>query len=311
MAVSFRLRVAAATLGAWMAWAAPTHADALPVVEVAPGVFVHAGRHAETDAGNEGDIANCGFIVGRDAVAVIDSGGGPAIGRRLRDAVRARTDRPIRYLINTHMHPDHVLGNAAFVPDEPRVVAHRALQPALMARSSHYLRMFEDAAGADAAREVAFLPPSVAVADRLEIDLGQRVLELVAHPPAHTDNDLTVFDRQTGTLWTGDLVFMERAPAVDGSALGWLAVLDTLAAAPAQRVVPGHGPVSAPWPTAAVDLRRYLEQVVAGVRAVQKAGGTIQRAVAEVAVEERPRWKLFDEYHPRNVTAVFAELEWE
>ncbi|HYH17928.1 MAG TPA: quinoprotein relay system zinc metallohydrolase 2 [Azospirillum sp.] len=281
------------------------------MVEVAPGVFVHAGRHAETDAGNEGDIANCGFIIGAEAVAIIDTGGGPAVGRRLRDAVRARTGLPIRYVINTHMHPDHVLGNAAFRDDGASLVAHRNFQAALMARSSHYLRTFEDAAGADAARDVAFLPVTVTVAERLEIDLGQRVIELVAHPPAHTDNDLTVFDRQTGTLWTGDLVFMERAPAVDGTALGWLRVLEALSSVPARRAVPGHGPPAAPWPDAAADLRRYLEQVVAGVRAVQKSGGTIQRAIAEVAVQERPRWQLFEEYHPRNVTAVFAELEWE
>lgn len=303
-------------LGAWALWAMPARAGALPVTalamtEVAPGVFVHAGRHAETDAGNEGDIANCGFIVGAEAVAVIDTGGGPAVGRRLRDAVRARTALPIRYVVNTHMHPDHVLGNAAFQDDGARTVAHQRFQAALMARSGHYLRMFEDAAGAGAARDVAFLPVAIAVSDRMEIDLGGRVLDLVAHPPAHTDNDLTVFDRQTGTLWTGDLVFMERAPAVDGTALGWLRVLDALAALPAQRAVPGHGPPAAPWPDAAAALRRYLEQVVAGVRAVQKSGGTIQRAIAEVAVQERPRWQLFDEYHPRNVTAVFAELEWE
>jgi len=298
-------------LGAWALWAAPARADVLPVIEVAPGVFVHAGRHAETDAGNEGDIANCGFIVGAEAVAVIDTGGGPAVGRHLREAVRARTALPIRYVVNTHMHPDHVLGNAAFQEDGARTVAHQRFQAALMARSSHYLRMFEDAAGADAARDVAFLPVAIAVSDRLEIDLGGRILDLVAHPPAHTDNDLTVFDRQTGTLWTGDLVFMERAPAVDGTALGWLKALDTLAALPAQRAVPGHGPPAAPWPDAAAGLRRYLEQLVTGVRAVQKSGGTIQRAIAEVAAQEKTRWQLFDEYHPRNVTAVFAELEWE
>lgn len=308
---AFWFRTAAAIIGVWLFWAPPTRADALPMVEVAPGVFVHTGRHAESDATNEGDIANCGFIVGGTAVAVIDTCGGPAVGRRLREAIVMTTDRPIRYVINTHMHPDHVLGNAAFVADGVSVVAHRNLQPALMARSDYYVRSFENAVGPAAAHEVAFTPTSVPVTDRLEIDLGNRPLELVAHPPAHTDNDLTVLDRQTGTLWTGDLVFMERAPAIDGSVLGWRGVLDTLSAVPAARAVPGHGPASAPWPDAAADLRRYLKHVVAGVRAVQKSHGTIRQAIAEVATDERPHWLLFDDYHPRNVTAAFAELEWE
>lgn len=303
-------------LGVWPYSAAPAQADPLPVFEVAPGVFVHAGRHEETDSANAGDIANCGFVVGDDAVAVIDTGGSPMIGRRLREAIRVRTDRPIRYVVNTHMHPDHVLGNAAFLPDQPDFVAHHNFQAALMARSGHYRQSFEAVMGSEAAGEVQFLPPTVVVSDRMDLNLGGRVLELVAHPVAHTDNDLTVLDRETGTLWTGDLLFMDRAPAIDGSVLGWLRLLDRLVAEsaianPVARVVPGHGPPSAPWPGAAVDLRRYLNQIVGGVRALQAAHGTIQQAVDTVASDEAQRWRLFDAYNPRNVTAAFAELEWE
>ncbi|MCW2241325.1 quinoprotein relay system zinc metallohydrolase 2 [Azospirillum canadense] len=298
-------------LGVWIFWAAPVSADPLPVSEVAPGVFVHAGLYEETDTANAGDIANCGFIVGDDAVAVIDTGGSPAVGQRLREAIRAHTDRPVRYVVNTHMHPDHVLGNAAFLPDQPDFVAHRNFQAALMARGNHYLHAFDAAVGAEAGAEARIIPPTVTVSDRLELDLGRRVVELVARPVAHTDNDLTVFDRQTATLWTGDLLFMERAPAIDGSVLGWIRLLDGLAAEPAARVVPGHGPLSAPWPEAARDLRRYLDRVVTGVRAIQAAHGTIQQAADTVATDEAPRWRLFDGYNPRNVTAAFAELEWE
>lgn len=298
------LWLAALTAGAGSPGAAP--ADALAVEEVAPGVFVHTGLYEETDGVNQGDIANCGFIVGTQAVAVIDSGGSPAVGERLREAIRLHTDRPVRYVINTHMHPDHLFGDAAFLADGPVFLAHRNLEAALTARADHYGRSFAEATGTT----VRVVAPTQIVADRMEIDLGGRVLELVAHPPAHTDNDLTVFDRQTATLWTGDLVFMERAPAIDGSVLGWLEVLRALTAVPAVRAVPGHGPAAAPWPQAASDLQGYLGRLVAGIREIQKAGGTIQQAIDRVAPEERPKWRLFDDYHPRNVTAAFAELEW-
>ncbi len=284
---------------------------ALAVSEVAPGVFVHQGRYELQSPTNGGDMANASFVVGRDAVAVVDTLGSAKVGQQLRAAIRAVTDRPIRFVINTHMHPDHVFGNAAFKEGAPQFVAHHKMARGLAARADRYLAINKDMLGPEAFEGIEVILPTQAVEDRLTLDLGGRTLVCEAQKTAHTDNDLIVTDTATDTLFLADLLFVVHLPTLDGSIRGWLALLDDLGQRKAARVVPGHGPHAMQLPDALEPERRYLSTLAADVRRLIAEGKTLSAAMQMAGSSERPSWKLFETYHARNVSAAFAELEWE
>lgn len=306
-------------LSACLAWAGCAAAQAvsgtppLAVTQVKPDVFVHIGALEDWVPTNGGDVANIGFVVGSRCVAVIDTGGTPSVGRALRAAVRSATKLPICYVINTHAHPDHVLGNVAFTdPDQPapRFVASARYTQTLAARAPYYLNALQRDFGIHLTR-AAIVYPSISVNKSLDLDLGDRVLTLQAWPTAHTDNDLTVYDRRTRTLFASDLLFVQHLPALDGSLRGWVSVMAELRRLDVATVVPGHGPVSDEWPAAMDAQADYLNALLRDTRAAIRNLLPIQQAIARIGVPPGSHWLLTDRFHRRNVTAAYAELEWE
>lgn len=283
---------------------------ALEFEEVHPGLFVHPGEVALADAANGGDIASIAFVVGEEAVAVIDSGGSRALGEGVVAAIREVTDLPIRHLVLTHHHPDHAFGATALADAGAEVLAHERLEPALDARAGSYLEQAWREIGA------GFIGSEVprvdrAVAGTEVLDLGGRRLELRAWPVGHSGADLSALDPATGTLLAGDLVFDGHLPTLDGSLPGWLRVLEALEGVPARQVVPGHGGPLLPWPEAAAPSRRYLELLARDVRALIAEGATIGETVERAAREAEGGWALFEFHNPRNATTAYTELEWE
>ena len=301
---------------AWVACAfaqAVNATTALAVTQVTPGVFVHIGALEDWAPAYGGDVANIGFVVGSRCVAVIDSGGTPSVGQALRAAVERTTPLPVCYVINTHAHPDHMLGNVAFADASqpaPRFVASARFAHTLAAREPYYLNALQRDFGIRLSH-MAIVYPTISVERSLDLDLGDRVLTLQAWPTAHTDNDLTVYDRRTRTLFASDLLFRQHLPVLDGSLRGWISVMAGLKRLDVATVVPGHGPVSGDWPAVMDAQADYLNALLRDTRAAIRNRLTIQQAIDSIGLPPTSRWLLTDRFHRRNVTAAYAELEWE
>ena len=275
--------------------------------ETAPGIYLHLGKHEDMSVENLGDIANIGFIIGAESVAVIDPGGSPQVGAAMRIAIRKLTDLPISHVILTHIHPDHIFGGSAFTGVE-HVVAHHNFSRALTQRGQFYRKAYSDLfTDSDSSTS---LKPTLNVEDELSIDLGERKLIVRAHSTAHTDNDLSVFDSLTRTLWTSDLIFSQRIPSLDGSLVGWIKIMQDLANLKATLVIPGHGDPGT-WPDISQPQRIYLTELLHQTRQLIARNVRLSDAVNLVSATGNTDWLLFESHHRGNVTKAYTELEWE
>jgi len=287
-------------------------ATPLAMESLGNGVYVHHGVHEDMSEGYHADICNVSFIVGSKGIAVIDTGGSLKTGQALREAIRQVSNLPILYVINTHVHPDHIFGNAAFIEDKATFVGHEKLPDAMERRRENYLRINQQWLG-DAFAGSEIVKPSMLVKTTANLDLGERTLLLTAYPTAHTNTDLTVFDYKSAILWTGDLLFVERTPSIDGDIKGWLAVINVLKNSEAEFAIPGHSSAlkDSNWKKQLNDQERYLWTLLNDIRASIKKGEVMEKAMGTAAASERSYWQLFDIVNRRNVNNIYPSLEWE
>ncbi|MCH9848628.1 MAG: quinoprotein relay system zinc metallohydrolase 2 [Betaproteobacteria bacterium] len=278
---------------------------------IGDGIYVHHGEHLDIDVGYQGDICNISVVVGSKGVAVIDTAGSLKVGQQLRAAIAEITKLPILYVINTHVHPDHIFGNAAFTADKPTFVGHEALAEAMQLREEAYNKLNAKYLGEEAKGSEIVLP-TLAVKDSLNLDLGDRSLQLQAYPVAHTNTDITVIDSKTQTLFTGDLLFIERTPVIEGDIKGLIATLEQLKTyQDVKQVVPGHGAQTKNWKVAIGNELRYLNVMLSDARTAIENDVGMVKAMDTVAASEKDKWVLFDVANRRNVNTVYPALEWE
>jgi len=279
--------------------------------EVADKIYVHFGLQEDANKINKGDISNIGFIVGDKSILVIDTGGTPSIGEALYKKINDISDLPISYIVITHSHPDHYFGTNVFINGSADIIGHSKLQRSLDANFEFYKNLQLVNTRDQSVKEFKNfkITKIVNVDKKLTIDLGNRIVEIKAWPSGHTDNDLSIFDKKTRTLWTEN-IFIKRTPSIRASVKGWKKNLEETSKMDVNLIIPGHGPVKKKN-EALRPMLSYFNRLIENTRKFHKNNLSLSKAIETFPSKNLENWLLYNIYHPSNVTKVYTELEWE
>ncbi len=284
---------------------------AMAAEEVAPGVYaVMTPARDLPSRENLGWNANMAFVVTDDGVLVFDTGSSETMGVALREAIREVTDQPVRWIVNSHSHGDHWLGNHAFVDDEPEIMAGSAAAERMQAEADGWIENFNEMTeGATGKTTPAF--PDRMVDEREVLDLAGTEVVVMPSGGAHSPGDLMVWLPEQRVLLAGDVVYSDRAPSVwDGDVAQWIDLLDDLIALEPEVVVPGHGRLEGA--ETLTRLQRYLTILWDGI-----AEG-VERGLADFETVPLVREHMgdlieaypgFEEKIERSVATTYPDVE--
>ena len=258
-----------------------------------------------TDA-KAGSVANAGFVIGDDGVVVIDTA--PNAGKALLAEIRQRTKLPIRFVINTHYHPDHVANNAVFTEAGALVLAHRNVRGWIHTEN---LKFFGSKITPQQKAEVEAVPAPSAVYDTgVDLYLGRRQVQVRSFP-GHTGGDSIVLIPDAQVAFLGDLFWHTSLPnTIDATIKAWIETLTQLSSDyRAYAFVAGHGAVgTASEVTAFRDYLATLMKVVGESRSTGNSGDALAKAALPELTVKYGEWGNFKGFAPRNIRDAEGEL---
>lgn len=297
--------------GALLMMAGAGHAgaydDHLAPTRVADGVYFFEGKREHFSRDNGGNIVNTGFIQTPQGTVVIDTGPSRLYGEAMRARIAKTVGDPrVAAVYLTHAHPDHFLGNQAFA-DVP-IYAAEATRNTIRELGDVFADALYRLVGAPMAGTVAQAPDQRAVAGPR--DFGGRMLDIHILS-GHAEADLVVLDRQSGTLFAGDLVFFERALTTPSADIAiWLQALDTLQALPFTKLVPGHGPLVTDA-SAIAQTRDYLSWLRSSLHSAARAGLDIPEVLRLTPPDRFAQLAVLEAEYERSVVHLYPDIELE
>lgn len=239
------------------------------------GVWLIRGAQEAISLSNGGAIANISIIDSKAGAIIIDTGPSHKYGDALAALATTLTGKPVARVYNTHFHPDHVMGNQAFAP--ATLAAPQGVIDGMKQMGNAFADAMYRTAGDWMRGTEVVLPQTVLTAE--PEDFGDRRLRPLTMR-GHTASDLVLFEETSGYLFTGDLVFLDRAPTTPHADIErWRISLANLGGIPHARLVPGHGP-SEDSERGIEQTRQWLEAVEGIIRDAFEKGLDVTEAIA-------------------------------
>lgn len=251
---------------------------------------------------------NAGFVIGDDGVAVIDTFQDPRPAKAMLAEIRKLTPLPIRFVVNTHYHLDHVNGNDVFAAVGATIVAHRNVRAWMRTEN---IKMLDLPLTAEARARVQSLTlPTVVHDSHIDLYLGSRRIN-IRYYPGHTGGDSVVWIPDAHVVFCGDMLWKEHVPnLIDASTKSWIESLDAMPRDYGPSAwVPGHGGVANAHDVAT--FRRYLANLHDGVRrerAAGKSGDALVQALLPGLKSNYGKWGFFKDYAGADIEQTAQEL---
>jgi glyoxylase-like metal-dependent hydrolase (beta-lactamase superfamily II) len=274
------------------------------LTRIADNVYSYVGTKKASPANSFG--ANAGIIIGRDGIVVVDTLISAKEAARFIKDIRAVSDKPIRYVINTHSHLDHTFGNSEFAKLGAVIVSHvngkRNMQingEANLKKAGAYGLTEKDMEG------TRITYPTLTFSEKMQIDLGDQVVELIYAGPSHTDDSISVYLADKKILFAGDILFTDYHPNIaDGDLAGWTKTLDSIMTLDVAKIIPGHGPVSGKKDVG--DMKDYLISFDKKARELAAVSNDVEYISAEIKKALPPREEL-DFLVPMNIQRKYLK----
>jgi len=230
---------------------------------------------------------NAGFIVGNDYVVVVDSLATVGLTQKFRDEIKKITDKPVRYLINTHHHGDHTYGNHVFAG--ATIIAHDYCRREVIEAGIMDPVLLNTIFPEFDFRGIAATPADITFDKQLTLHMYGREVRLLHFGPGHTVDDIIVYLPAEGIIFAGDFIFLYSTPlGMEGSFAGWLRNLDAMEKLGAQTYVPGHGPVCG---AEGLNLcRDYLVFIQGEAKKRFDKGMTVDEAAKDIDLGHFKQW---------------------
>jgi len=231
--------------------------------------------------------SNAGFIVGKDYVVVVDSLATVGLTQRFRDEIRKITDKPVRYLINTHHHGDHTYGNHIFAG--ATIISHDYCRHEVIEAGIMDPNLLNAILPEFDFRGIAATPAHITFDRQLALHMDKQEVTLLHFGTGHTIDDIIVYLPDEGIIFAGDFIFLYSTPlGMEGSLAGWIKNLDAVAKLNARVYVPGHGPVCG---AEGLNLcRDYLVLVQGEARKRFDKGMTVDEAAKDIDLGHFKQW---------------------